>query len=522
MSGGSYPGPWTFKYFPWLKDMHDCDAELLIGQKAAQMGFSEAALNRVFFKIDIKKSSAMYILPSKTPDASDFSASRFDSALESSPHLRQLFSDVKNVGHKRAGSVNLFIRGSHSRAGLKSNPTGHLVFDEVDEMDQINIPLALERQSGQLEKQSWFISTPTIDSYGINSYFERSTQQEFFFKCPSCGRQTNLTFPECIEIPTDDVRDQKLKDSYYKCRECKNKLVHEDKSIWLADGVWIPKFSNRDSIGFHINQMYSTTIPPWKLAESYLLSLSNAAYEQEFYNSKLGLPRIIKGARVTDDDITASLRNYANGSQPKESGSFVCIGIDVGNWCHYIVTEYTLPPICVTPDINMNARARILEINKVLSYNDLEAVIYKYRPRAVVIDAQPDRRKSYELAQKFWGSVWLCFFSSGINGKQISKTKDDAGQSLEQCVTVDRTSWLDLSLGRFINHSVELPIDTPLEFKDHLKALVRKPELDKSGNPTSKYVSLGNDHYGLANCYAEVALSLASNFGVTQSIRSPR
>ena len=179
--GSPFPGPWTFNHHPWLRAMHDADDPECVGQKAAQLGYTEVGLNRTFFMIDIKKVSTLYVLPTKTPDASDFSASRFDAALEGSNYLRTMFTDVRNVGHKRSGPVNLYIRGSRSRAGLKSIPAGLIIFDELDEMIQENIPLAQERQSGQIFQQIWYISTPTVDGYGINVFFLNSSQEEFFF-----------------------------------------------------------------------------------------------------------------------------------------------------------------------------------------------------------------------------------------------------------------------------------------------------------------------------------------------------
>src|SRR5262245_23547715 len=77
MGGKSFPGPWTFRYHPWLREMHDTNAELWVGQKGAQVGFTETALNRCFFKIDVERIDCLYILPTKTPDAGDFSAARF-------------------------------------------------------------------------------------------------------------------------------------------------------------------------------------------------------------------------------------------------------------------------------------------------------------------------------------------------------------------------------------------------------------------------------------------------------------
>jgi phage terminase large subunit GpA-like protein len=183
-----YVGNWSFRYLPWQRGMHDSDAPLNVGQKSAQAGYTETVLNRTFYMIDVKGVDCLYVLPSSTPDASDFSASRFDSALDLSPHLAAMFSDVKNIGHKRAGSSNLYIRGSRSRSQLKSIPVGFIVLDELDEMEQDNIPLALQRTAGQFESQVWMLSTPTIPDEGINKYFKTSNQEHFFFKCPGCSR----------------------------------------------------------------------------------------------------------------------------------------------------------------------------------------------------------------------------------------------------------------------------------------------------------------------------------------------
>jgi len=513
--GNPFPGPWTFEHHPWLLKMIDSENDFCVGQKAAQMGFTEVALNRTFFKMDIRGVSTLYILPAKNPDASDFSASRFDPALELSPYLRNIFSDVKNVGHKRAGSTSLYIRGSRSRSGLKSVPAGFLVFDEVDEMTQDNIPLAFERQSGQMEKQTWMISTPTIDETGINKFFQRSSQQEFFFQCPSCKRRIRFKFPESIEITSDDPADPKLKNTFYKCHDCNSKL--DNSKSYLSTGEWV-KAKEAEYDGYHINQMYSPTIAPWEFAESYLLAQTNAAYEQEFFNSKLGLPHIVKGARVSESDINACIGEYKNSTEAQPN-SIITMGIDVGNWLHYIVAEYTLPNT-KTPDINMGARCKILEINKILKFEDLDKIVFKYRPSAVVIDANPERRKAYEFAQRFWGHIWLCFYGHSVAGKQINKTRDSDGQELEQQVTVDRTSWLDLTLNRFPNKTIKIPLDTPNEFKSNIKALVRKPEIDRHGNPIARYVNVADDHFGHSLNYAEIALALA-RINVNRNIRSP-
>lgn len=511
--GPPLPGKWTFYYHPWLREMHDSNAEFNVGQKSAQMGFTETGLNITFFTIDIKGVDCLYVLPAKTPDASDFSASRFDTALELCPHLENLFSDVKNVGHKRAGTANLYLRGSRSRSGLKSIPVGLIILDEVDEMDQENIPLALERSAGQVEKLVWAMSTPTLPMVGINKLYEESTKEHFFFKCPSCSKRIELRFPENIEITAEDVTDPGLQNSYLKCEQCKAKLEHKVKPDWLSNGIWVPHYSDRPKRGFQVNQLYSPTVSPVTIAASYLRSLRDPTEEQEFYNSKLGQQHIVEGAGVSEDDLNRSIASHKKGGK---SNKVTTMGIDVGRWLHYEIDEWYIPGGVGSIDLNVLAHCRVIDYGKLQHFEELDQKIREYRIHAAVIDAMPERRKAYEFAMRFNGLIHLCFYGAGIQGKQIHIGKD-----MEPTITVDRTSWLDLSLGRFksLIPTIKLPIDTNLEYKEHIKSLVRVFERDKLGNPIGRYVK-GNseDHYAHSRNYAEIALPFACSIATSQDI----
>jgi len=206
--------PWSFRRHPWLIDMHDSKSEYNVGQKAAQMGFTETLLNLAFYAIDILGKDVLYVLPNKNPDASDFSSGRFDPAREQSQHIADMFTNVDNVGHKRAGNANLYVRGSNSRAGLKSVPIHTLLMDEVAEFVEENIPLALERTSGQLSFLVWMVSTPTIDGFGISKFYEQSDKKHLYFKCPSCSKYIKLLFPESLVICGDDKFDPRVKESH--------------------------------------------------------------------------------------------------------------------------------------------------------------------------------------------------------------------------------------------------------------------------------------------------------------------
>ena len=507
--GEPIPGQWSFKYHPWLREIHNSAEEDVVIQKAAQMGVTEAALNKAFYSIDMLGRSVLYILPAATPDAGDFSSSRFDPALELSPHLNDLFSDVKNVGHKRAGAANLFIRGSRSRSQLKSVPVSIAIADEYDEMNRQNVSLIWERLSGQIEKQFIRLSTPTIENVGINLVYKASTQDQFFFKCPHCSRFTQLIFPECIVISAEDFGDSKILDSYLKCKECDHELDHKTKSEWLTTGEWVSERTDRLIKGFHINQLYSSTVKPYEIAISYLKGEIDPTDEQEHYNSKLGEPHEVDGARITDTHIKECTGSHKKLNDSPQN-ALVTMGIDVGKWIHYEIDQWFLGK---GGDINLASSCRILDEGKVLNFEDLDALMHQFRVRSAVIDANPEKRKALEFAQRFYGIVKLCIYARGVNAKQIV-LNDKHG------INIDRTSWMDLAFARFKTRKIILPLDLSLEYKRHIKTPVRIYEKDQDGNPVGKYVIGENedDHLAHARVYSEVALPIAVSLGGNQDI----
>ena len=490
--------------------MHDCTEELVVGQKAAQMGFTEWALNIAFYHIDVRGESVLYILPASTPDASDFSSGRFDPALELSPHLQNLFSNVKNVGHKRAGSASLYIRGSRSKSQLRSIPAPIIIFDEVDVMDQANIVLAFERSSGQLEHQHLMLSTPTIANKGINKYYKDSSQDHYMFRCPLCSKLTELIFPDCLEITAEEVSDPKIRKSFIKCKDCGGRLEHEAKTSFLSKGQWVSKHTDRLSRGFHVNQLYSTTVRPYELASLYLASSTNPAAEQEFYNSKLGIPHEVAGARVTDAQFEKCISTHKK-QDVSPPDSLITMGVDVGTWLHYEITQYITNRKGV--DIHDMSRARVITEGKVLNFEELDGLMRQYRVRFCVVDANPEKRKAIEFAKRFYGHVRLCFYGNSSNGKQIHVHDED-----QHTITVDRTSWMDVALGRYRENQIALPMDVSLEYRDHIKAPVRVYRIDSTGNPVASYDSSDDDHFGHARTYNEIALSLAASISRTQNI----
>ena len=514
----TFPGPWSFTHHPWLRQMHDDQSEVIVGQKAAQMGFSEWAINKTFFWLDILSSDVLYLLPNSKPDASDFSVGRFEPALQASEHIASMFSDTKNIGMKKAGAAILYIRGSRSDSQLKSIPTGRIVYDEFDEMPEGTRALAQERMSGQMARQELLISTPTIPDFGINREYLNSDQKHYFFKCPSCGHWEELTYsdnpsePSSIIIVGERYNEPRVAESYLQCKNTHHPLPHVLKPDWLVSAQWVPSFSGTSISGYHVNQLYSTVAKPEAFARAKLRGDESPAYKQEFSKSKLGLPFIETGARVTDEELTYATRQYHQFT--RWQGGLTMMGIDVGTRLHFEICDYTLAPGAGLGDINTLANARTLRAGSVKDFEELDQLMAAYHVTHCVIDAHPEKRKALEFAQRHLGRVSLCYYITGL-----SSTNPITIQPEYYAVKVDRTTWLDQSLGRYRNGTKVIPVDIGDEYTTHMKSLVRRYEIANNGDISSKYVNAtSTDHLAHAANYCEIALYVACSAGSVQNI----
>jgi len=518
--GPPLPGLWRFVYHPWLREIHDTKSQEVVILKAAQMGFTEALMNISFYNLDILRKNVLYVLPTKTPDASDFSSSRFDAALELSPHLQGLFSNVKNVGHKRAGSANLWLRGSNSRSGLKSNPAPLMVFDEYDEMNQENMILAEERTSGQIGLGSWQIfklSTPTSPEYGVSKIFEHSDKRHFFFKCPHCSKIIELLYPESLIITGDSLDDLNLKNSHLICIKCKKKLEHDHKKIFLAKGGWNPTITEvqKEVSGYHISQLYSSAdrARPERIARSVIKAQTDLLEAQELYNSKIGLAYVAPGHRVTEEETTAAKgRSTRVKSDPAPKQKWITMGVDVGEpFIFYEIAAWDIKKI--GNDLNMMAFCEVLTADKCLDFKELGELMKQWQVVAAVVDAQPERRLAYEFACDFKGHVHLAFYTNNMTGRMIN-VDDDAMK-----VSIDKVAWLDAALGRFHNNSISLPKDISIEYCDQQRGLVRRYKENNAGKMVGYYQKVAADHFADARCYNEIALPIAASLIINEDIK---
>lgn len=507
--------PWSFYYHPWSKEMLDCKDEHWCSQKGAQLSISEVLINITFYTLDKLRTSVLYGLPAERPDARDFCLTRFDPALKSSEHIRQMFNGVNSNTLKMCGTAALYIRGSRGAASFESIPVGAVHLDEVDKMARSAVALARERTSGHLNVRFREISTPSIPDRGINQIFKQSTQDVYTFKCPCCSKRTHLLFPECLEITAEDSKDPNVVNSFLKCKECGGKIEHLDKpKIFHESGEWVSQFSNRNIRGFHISQLYSCIKEPYKIASMYLDSALDPADEQVFYNSNLGLDHKVSGASVSDEQIEKCKKFYINKSVPDTK--VVVMGIDVGNFLHFSIMQYRFEPVILDP--NSCSEAKLLYFDKVKAgesgFPELHPFVKEYQPLHICIDAAPERTSSENFVKNYPYRAHTVSYIESIDGSSLI-------EPVPWKLHVNRTYWIDTFLGRFKNNTIQIPSNINHEYATHIKSMTKMYEKDRQGETIARYIKGGDrSDYAHTGVYCELALRKAWDVGHVANVRT--
>jgi len=383
---------------------------------------------------------------------------------------------------------------------------------------------------GQDAAQCYLISTPSYNNVGINYFFKDSTQDHFFFRCPHCSKFIEMVFDikdekaSSLVITSDDPTSRDVLKSFYKCTECQGVLSHAEKVnyINLENCEWVGKHPDKLMRGFHVNQFnsHAKAATPYNMAITYLRSLSSPEEEQEFYNNKLGITHSVAGAQISDEQLKDCVGTHVMEDTASQS-RIVTMGIDPGAATHYYeICEFIVDGKSEIRDINLMSKSRMIKCGTTHSFEEFNQLFVQYNVNYAIIDAQPQTELSKRFCQKFQGRAKMCYYTTGLTSRKdirFSETDDE-----DYHVTVDRTLWLDVSLGRFKSKRCLLPRDTPIVYKDHMKTLVRAYEKDRNGNPVGRYVKGEKeaDHYAHAHNYCEIALPFAVSMMHPQNIRN--
>lgn len=467
----------------------DDQSKRVVVEKGVQVGLTDSiALNRALHFVATAQADVLYLFPTQAV-AGEFSAGRFNPLIERSPYLRNLFTFVDSVHHKRAGQANFYIRGSNSESQLISVPVKFLVIDEFDRMDQSNLGLARDRLQGQKNNWELDISTPTFPGLGIDAEFQKTDKRRWCIECPNCKERRPLSWSS-IEWKESDIEK-----SHWRCSSCAMPWTEKQKHEFVSRGSWIATAPERKVRGYHYPGLLSCVRTAPDFAARYLESRTSETQTQIFYNSVLGEAYSPEGSRITDDLIYAA--QSANAYPSEKNGKNVAVGVDVGSVQHICIVE-----------LQDNNKLKLLRAFTVPTLEHLPDALKPYSPACVVIDSMPERQKAKEIQARLnrtkWELCWLALYPEMKDSIRWNKTLG--------MVDIHRTEILDEVCARFRSGSIALPIDISDEFKAHLRASVRVNEPDpRTGNMIGRWRESGPDHFAHALAYSVAASKRAAS-----------
>jgi len=450
---------------PYLDEVYRAIGQLPHGgriavQKAAQTGWTEAALNTTFWFLDVKQEGVLYMLPTDR-QLSDFAQARVNKAVSASPYISSHCQDVSNVQLKVIFGQPLYLRGSMSHEKLLEIPVGLVVRDEYEMMDREGAELALSRLGASQHKWVFDLGNPRFPESGINAAWLGGTQEVWELQCPRCGLWAEPRWPESV----DAAKKQLV------CPEC-GAPVDRTKGRWRALNPGAPYRS------FRMSQLVSPAVDYAELLQAWKEAQGNATQLQVFYNMRLGLPYTPEGTKITDEMI-AALPRLPN--MPAGSARKTVMGVDVGAVLHVVIRYPEGGTIYAgTTD-----------------WTGLAAKMVAYNVQKCFIDAMPETTKAKEFARQFPGKVVLVRYLA----PQATSSARTGSEDGVPVLFVRRTEALDAALAKIINREEPVAANLPEEFWRHIKSLTRQIVKSSAGE-YAVWVESGPDHYAHAFCYA--------------------
>jgi len=480
----------SFKNHEYLKKPYEKVHSFEVHEKASQVGITTMAILKNLWICSEKAYKSIYFFPT-AGDVKDFSKERLDKLINDSGYLQSQIKkyskkNVDNLGLKRIGEGSLYLRGlfdskqgrdGKSGTKVKSIDAGSVTYDELDEMQPLQIEAAEHRTDHHYNPYKIYLSTPTAPNLGINALFNNSTQNYYIFKCAGCGKDIcfEQEFPDCLAR-------QKNGSVKRVCPKCK-------KEVDLNAGRWVEFQPSKEMVGFHYSQLWAK----WIKGEDILNEFEDVEKNKTiFYNHRIGIPYIDIKNKLKESQVLACRREYT----PKPDKTHpVVMGVDTGrDWHYFIMRE----------GFETNNMFEALDYGSCNGQEELSLIMNKWNVKNCVIDAGGNYTAAWEFINANRGRVLACNYHN--NDKELININKDKKQ-----VNAYRTGFLDITHELIIEQNLSLLNKHPeepsmKELTNHFCSIIKKEEQDiETGKKVYKWVRTGADHLRHAFNYAYIA-----------------
>ncbi|MFA6171981.1 MAG: phage terminase large subunit family protein [Patescibacteria group bacterium] len=469
--------PLDFKNHLYMFDVYSDLSPLQAIMKAAQVTMSTAATLKSLWVAKNIQMDMIYTLPTES-DRNAFVGGKVNRMIAQNPILQRWTADKDSIEQKIVGQNIIHYRGTWTQKAAIMIPSDLNIYDEVDASKADVIEQYSTRLQHSKFKWEWRFSHPSAEGTGVDKYYQQSTQNHWFIKCPHCNYFQYIAWPHSID------QEKKI----FICKKCKKELSPDDR----RKGQWVKKYSKREISGYWIPLL----ICPWVSAKE-IIGYQKEKSEEYFYNKVLGLPYVGGGNKLTKAYL---LQNLTKDILTPPNNERIVIGIDTGKHLHYVIGgKYGIFYYDV---------ATPTEDNDKDPYNDIRALMNRWPKAIAVIDQGGDLIGSRKLREDYPGRVFLCSYGADRKTKELVRwgKNDEHG-----AVIADRNRMIQIVVDEFIDKRIPLQ-GTEKDFYDywlHWNNLTRVKEVDPKTNDIKRkiWVRSGDDHWAHATVYWRVGVS---------------
>ena len=336
-----------------------------------------------------------------------------------------------------------------------------------DEVDASNPKVLIQyetRQQAQMGGWRWYFSHPSIVGAGIDQYWQKSDQKEWFVLCSFCNQWQFMEWPISVNQGK----------GCYQCKFCGADISDDVR----RKGEWRKRFPEAEYSGYHVSQLICPWIPASKIIKDF-----KEKEPQYFHNFVLALPYADAQSKITLDTIKNLL------VPERQTTKRILIGLDTGIKLRYFIGDLEGG----------------LEMGEVESYEDLQRICDRYKDWVMVADQGGDIIGVRQFAEQNAGRVFLCYFQQDKRSMNVinwGKLKEYGR------VIADRNRLIQLVVDEMNDKRYSLmgDLDKWWNLWLHCSHIYRTITEDRVGNLMYIWQRNDRDDWFLALCYWRVAV----------------
>ena len=441
-----------------LEDMSPLQAIL----KAPQVGATVLETIKALWVAKYKRRDIIYTLPT-AGDIVDMVGGKINRIIAQNPSLLEMVRDHDTIEQKQVGANIIYFRGTWTSKQAMMVSSQLNLHDEVDASNREVITQYETRQQASTNGWRWYFSHPSIVGAGIDAYWQKSDQKEWFVHCTFCDKWQFLEFPL-------NINQEK---GIYICKFCQAEISDQQR----RKGQWRKRYPEAEYSGYHISQLICPWIPATKIIKDF-----KEKEPQYFHNFVLALPYADAQSKITLDTIKGLL------TEENTRKGRVLFGVDTGVKIRY----------------NIGDQNGLFDTGECNNYEELQKICDRYKDWVMVVDQGGDIIGVRQFQENNQGRVFLCSFRQDKQSQNLIKWGE--GEEFGR-VACDRNRMIQLVVDEMNDKRIPLlgDLNKWWNFWLHCSHIFRTVEEDRLGNLVYVWQRSDRDDWFLAMVYYRIA-----------------